>query len=136
MRVLLVAGALVASFAAFLVTLAIGLFLLSVEQSGERGAGALLAAGGTLSFGAALFLAFAPKGYFLTPLRRPLGIAAALVALVPVVTLAWVGLTFAGHPLQGRAPLIDWSAFGIGAGLALGAALIAVLGLWRVTGRG
>ena len=93
-------------------------------------------AGGTLSFAAALAWSFAPKDYFLPPPRRPLGLAAALVALVPVVTLAWVGLTFAGFPLEGRAPLIDWSAFGIGAVLALGAVAIAMLGLWRVAGRG
>jgi hypothetical protein len=136
MKVLLVAGTICASFIAFVATLAIGLFLLSVEQSGARGAGALLAGGGILSFAAALVLAFAPNGYFLPPLRRPLGLAVALVALAPVVTLAWVGLTFAGRPLQGRAPLIDWSAFGIGAALAVGAVAIAMLGLWRVAGRG
>ena len=65
-----------ASFVAFVATLAIGLFLVSVEQSGARGAGALLAAGGTLSFAAALVLAFAPNGYFLraaSKAARPCG---------------------------------------------------------------
>ena len=133
MRSLTAAGALGASLLAFLLLLGIGAFLAGVEESGARGAGLLLALSAVVAFGAALFLIFAPRGYFGRRLRRPLGVVITLAAAAPVATLAGAALVFTGVPLGTRLPLMDWPVFAAGLVLGLGGLCILAMGYRRLS---
>jgi hypothetical protein len=126
--------ALLASLAAFIVFVGGGLFLLAVESSGERGAGALLAAGGAIAFAMALMLIFARRDAFGSAWRIA-AIIAALVAMLPVAALSVAALRFAGLPAGSRTPLLDWPVFGAGLLLGLGALAILLLAYLRVRAR-
>jgi hypothetical protein len=126
--------ALLASLAAFAMFVGGGLFLLIVESSGERGAGALLALGGTIASLATLALVFAKRDAFEGKRGAPLAVFTALVAVLPIVVLAWGAFHFAGFPAGTTMPLLDWSIFAAGVALALGALSILVLGYLRIAG--
>ena len=123
--------ALLASLVAFAVFVGGGLFLLAVESSGERAAGALLALGGAIAFASALALIFARDGIF-DRVGRAVGAAtAALLAVLPVAALAFAAFRFAGLPTGSSLPRLDWAVFGVGLLLTLGAASILFLGYLR-----
>jgi hypothetical protein len=127
------------AFAASLLACAIivgaGLFLAVLVQSGERGAGVLIALGALLAFGAAAFLVFAPRGYFATSGRRPLGLIATFVACAPTTLMAFGALSFAGLPFERPGFLMDWWIFAGGAAFAIGSVAILALGYFRLTER-
>ncbi|HWT30879.1 MAG TPA: hypothetical protein VN240_07620, partial [Propylenella sp.] len=133
LRPLIAAMAFGASLLAFLILLGIGAFLAGVEESGARGAGLLLALSAVVAFGAALFLIWAPKGYFGRRLRRPLGVVVTLAAAAPVATLAGAALVFTGVPLGTRLPLMDWPIFAAGLALGLGGVCILAAGYRRLS---
>ena len=85
------------------------------------------------AFGAALFLIFAPRGYFGRRLRRPLGVVITLAAAAPVATLAGAALVFTGVPLGTRLPLMDWPVFAAGLVLGLGGLCILAMGYRRLS---
>ena len=123
--------AFLSSLVACLVFIGGGLFLLAVENSGERGAGAMLALFGAVAFAAAWLLVFGRDEIFERP-GRPIGLAAgAILAALPVAALAFGALRFAGIPLGSPVPRLDWSVFVVGIALALGAASILLLGYLR-----
>ena len=122
------AVALLASLVSLIVIAGGGTALLAIENSGERGAGALLALGGLVAFAAVATLVFAKKGTFASGLRRALAIAAAIVGAIPVAVLAFVLIRFAGLPFDSVVPMIDWAAFAVGVGLGLGVLAILALG--------
>ena len=64
------AVAFLASLVSLLVIAGGGAALLAIENSGERGVGALLALGGLVAFAAVGTLVFAKKGTFASGLRR------------------------------------------------------------------
>ena len=120
------------AFLASLVSLVViaggGAALLAIENSGERGAGALLALGGAVAFAAVVALVFAKKGTFASGARRAAAIAAAIIGAIPVGGLAFVLIRFAGVPFNSVMPLIDWAAFAFGVALAAGVLAILALG--------
>lgn len=122
----------VVAFLASLVSLIViaggGAALLAIENSGERGAGALLALGGAIAFAAVATLVFAKGGTFATGARRVAAIAAAIVGAIPVAALAFVLIRFAGLPFESVMPLIDWAALALGVLLSLGVLAILALG--------
>lgn len=132
MRKLVAAGAFASTVLSLIVLLALGLFLAGFEQTGARGAGVLLIACATVAFGAFLFLALTPPGYF-GGRRRPLGVLVTFVAVAPAVALAWAALYFTGLPVGTSLPLMDWSVFFLGLGLALGGICVLALGYGRVS---
>jgi amino acid transporter len=126
------AVAFITSLAAYLIIMVTGVGLAAVEQSGERGLGVLLVAGGTLAFAAAMVLVFAGSAR----LRKASGRAglaiATLCAIVPVATLAGAAFAFAGLPMDSPMPALDWGVFAIGAGFSAGALCLAILGWSRI----
>ena len=126
--------AFVASLVAFAVFVGGGLFLLAVESSGERGAGALLALGGAIAFASALALIFAGDAVFERTGRGVAAAAAALFAVLPVAALAFAAFRFTGLPTGSLLPRLDWAIFAAGLSLTLGAASILFLGYWRAVG--
>lgn len=122
------AVAFLASLVSLIVIAGGGAALLAIENSGERGVGALLALGGAIAFAAVAALVFAKKGTFATGAWRPVAIAAAIVGAMPVAGLAFVLIRFAGLPFDSVVPLIDWAAIALGLLLALGTIMILALG--------
>jgi hypothetical protein len=122
-----------ASLLAFAIIVAAGLFLAVIVQSGERGAGVLIALGALVAFGAAVFLVFAPHGYFAVRGRRPAGLIATFVACAPTTLIAFGSLSFAGLPFEQPGFLMDWWIFAGGAVFAFGSAAILLLGYLRLT---
>jgi hypothetical protein len=120
--------AFLASLVSVIVIAGGGAALLAIENSGERGAGALLALGGAVAFAAVAGLTFAKKGTFAPGARRVLAIAAAIVGAIPVAVLAFVLIRFAGLPFDSVMPIIDWAAFAMGVALAVGVLAILALG--------
>jgi hypothetical protein len=135
LRRLIAAGAIGSTVLAFVLLLAISLLLAGFEQTGARGAGLLLLACAVVAFGAFLFLARAPSGYFAARRRRPLGVVVSFVAAAPVVALAWAALFFTGLPMGTALPMMDWPLFMLGVALALGGACVLALGYRRVSER-
>jgi hypothetical protein len=133
LRTVAVAVAFACSLLTFVVMLAAGLFLALIQESGARGAGVLLALGAIIAFVAALLLVFARHGAFSQRSRKPLAVAIAFAAFIPVAALAYGAFTFSGVPLGSRSAAVMWAIFGTGLLLAAGALCIAVLGYLRVT---
>ena len=115
MKRLVTALAFLSSLASLIVIAGGGLTLLAIENSGERGAGALLALGGAVAFAAVLALIFAKEGAFgegvleggwRSPRRS--------LARSPSPALAFVAIRFAGLPFGSRMPLVDWTVLAIG----------------------
>lgn len=128
----LIAGlAFLTSLAACLVTVGGGLLLLLIEGSGERGAGALLALAGAVTFAAAMVLIFAATDRFSGRSGRAVAVVAALLGVLPVAALSVAALRFSGFPLGSAVPLVDWPVFAAGLLFALGAVSILVMGIWR-----
>jgi amino acid transporter len=131
LRRVITAVALFAGAVTFVLSAGTGLFLAGVEQSGERGAGVLLALAGAVAFASLLFLAVARPAFF----RRSGGKAmlgiATLLSAAPVGALAIAALYFVGIPFGSAVPRIDWTLFGVGLALAAGAAAITALGYLR-----
>ena len=123
--------AFLASLVAFAVFAGGGLFLLAVESSGERAAGALLALGGALAFASALVLILGKDHIFDRAGRAAGAAAAAFLAVLPVAVLAFGAFRFAGLPTGSSLPRLDWAVFGFGLLLTLGAASILFLGYLR-----
>lgn len=121
------AYALIASLAAAIVIAGGGLALLLIENSGERGSGALLALCGSLAFVLAVILAVAPEGSFAGRVRGPAAIGAGILAALPVGILAFAAIRFARLPIGSPVPMLDWPI--LAAGLALGAGAVAILAL-------
>jgi hypothetical protein len=128
---LVAATALVTSLLASLVVVGTGSVLAGIEQSGERLAGALMAAAGVIAAASVLFLVLAPERIFRRRRNRALAVVAALVGVVPPVGLAAALLVFAGLPLGSAIPSLDWPLFACGIVFALGALAIAWLGYRR-----
>ena len=126
LRSLMKLTAIAASAIAFIACLSIGAFLAGVPESGARGAGVLLVISAVLAFAAALFVVLAPR-------RRTRGagrmvvVLAAFLALLPMVAISGVALSFSGNPLGSASPYLDWASFAVGILLALGAVSIAAL---------
>jgi hypothetical protein len=89
-RPVIAAIAFLASLVAFLVVAGTGIFLLAVENSGERLAGAVLALAATLAFAAAAALVFAPRSTFRPRRGRALAAVLTLLAVAPVAVLAFL----------------------------------------------
>lgn len=117
------------SLAAFLVVVGGGLFLFVVENSGERGAGALLALSGSIAFGAATVVAFG-RGMFARRGGRSGAVICTFLGILPPAALAIIALRISGLPPESDAPLVDWSIFAVGFGFALGALALAATGYW------
>lgn len=132
MKRLAVGLAFLTSVAAFLVVVGGGLVLLVIENSGERGAGALLALSGAIAFAAALILIFARAGALAGPRGRAGAVIAALLGVLPVATLSLGAFRFSGVPVGSAVPLIDWTAFAVGVVFAAGAVSVAATGYWRM----
>jgi hypothetical protein len=122
------AVAFLASLVSLLVIAGGGAALLAIENSGERGVGALLALGGLVAFAAVGTLVFAKRGTVASGLRRALAIAAAIVGAIPVAVLAFVLIRFAGLPFNSVVPMIDWAALALGVAMAFGVLAILALG--------
>jgi hypothetical protein len=130
----LVAGfAFLSSVAAFLVIAGGGLVLLLLENSGERGAGALLALSGAISFAAAMILLFAREGAFAGRGGTAGALTAALLGALPLAALSIGALRFSGLPFGSSMPLVDWSAFAAGLAYALGALSVLAVGYRRLS---
>ena len=125
---LVTALALLSSLASLLVIAGGGLALLAIENSGERGMGALLAACSAIAFAAVMALLFAREGAFGGALWKGAAIAAAILGAIPPAGLAFLAIRFAGMPIGSRMPLVDWAVLGIGVLFALGAVSILALG--------
>jgi hypothetical protein len=95
-----------------------GVALFAIENSGERGTGALLALGGTIAFGAVMALLFAKDGTFGGASGRAVAIATAIVGALPVAAISFAAIRFAGFPIGSRTPAVDWSALSAGVVLA------------------
>jgi hypothetical protein len=128
-------AALLATAVTFLVATGIGLVLVLVPQSGERGSGALLVLAGCLALGGALFLSFAGDRHFESAGGIVLAAVTTLLAFIPVAGLAGAAIFFAGLPFGSVIPLADWSILALGILLALGACAILALGYGRVVRR-
>jgi hypothetical protein len=122
------AMALLASLISLIIIAGGGGALLAIENSGERGAGALLALAGLVASAAVVLLVFARKGTFASGPRRALAIAAAIVGVVPVAGLAFVLIRFAGVPFGSAVPILDWGALALGVAMAAGVLAILALG--------
>jgi hypothetical protein len=122
------AVAFLASLISVIVIAGGGAALLAIQNSGERGSGALLALGGAVAFAAVAALVFAKKGTFASGARRVLAIAAAVIGAIPVAVLAFVLIRFAGLPYDSVMPMIDWGALGLGVVMSLGMLAILALG--------
>jgi hypothetical protein len=131
-RPVIAAIAFLASLVAFLVVAGTGIFLLAVENSGERLAGAVLALAATLAFAAAAALVFAPRSTFRPRRGRALAAVLTLLAVAPVAVLAFLAFRFAGVPLDSAVPLLDWGVFGLAVLFACGAGAIVFLGSDRL----
>jgi hypothetical protein len=128
----LIAGlAFLTNLAASVVIVGGGLTMLAIENSGERGSGALLALGGSIAFAAAMILIFARKGAFAGLGGRAGALAAAALGMLPAAAICIAALSFSGFPYGTPVPLVDWPVFGIGIVLALGAASVLALGIMR-----
>lgn len=127
MRRLIAVWALLSGLAAAVAFVGGGLTLLAIENSGERGVGALLALCGAVAFAAVMVLVVAKEGAFGEGVWRAAAIAAAIVGAMPVAALAYTAIRFAGIPFGSSIPLIDWSA--LATGLLLGLGVIAILAL-------
>ena len=128
MRRIICALAFLSSFSALLAIAGGGLALLVIENSGERGMGALLALGETVAFAAVMVLLFAKEGTFGEGIYPALAIVLSIVGAAPVAALAFIAIRFAGLPLGSAMPLIDWSVLAAGVGLGIGAIAILALG--------
>jgi hypothetical protein len=129
----LVAGlAFLSSVAAFLVVVGGGLALLLIVNSGERGAGALLALSGSISFAAAMMLLFAGDGALARLGGRAGALIATLLAVLPPAALSLAAMRFAGFPFGGAAPFL-WSALVAGVAFALGTLSVAAVGYERMS---
>ncbi|MGH6925018.1 MAG: hypothetical protein ACRED5_14895 [Propylenella sp.] len=132
----LVAGlAFLSSVAAFVVIAGGGFLLLLIENSGERGAGALLALSGSIAFAAAMILIFAREGAFTGRGGRAGAVTASVLGALPSAALSAGALRFSGLPLGSDTPFIDWPAFAAGLLLALGAFSLLATGYWRTRER-
>ena len=134
MRLLLVSAALVASIFAFVGALGIGLFLAAVDESGARGAGLLLLLGATVAFASSLLVLFGPQRLFRGG-GRALAILAGFLAIVPLVAISGVALSFSGNPMGSASPALDWAMFAVGILLALGALAFAALAVSKARTR-
>lgn len=119
--------AFLSSLAALLVVTGGGLALVVIQNSGERGMGALLALGGVIAFAAVMALIFAEEGMFGEGARRAYAIGLAIIGALPVAALAFMAIRFAGMPFRSAMPLLDWSV--LGAGLLLGLGVLAILAI-------
>ena len=128
MRRAIAAMAFVASFISLILIAGGGAALLAIENSGERGTGALLVLGGLVAFAAVAGLVFARKGIFAGGARRALAIAAAIFGAIPVGGIAFVLVRFAGLPFDSAAPMLDWGALVLGTAMGLGVLAILALG--------
>jgi hypothetical protein len=122
----------VVAFLSSLVSLMIvaggGVALLTIENSGERVSGALMALGGAVAFAAVAALAFAKRGAFASGARRALAIVAAIIGAIPVAALAFVLIRFAGLPFDSVMPMVDWTSLALGVLMGLGVLAILALG--------
>jgi hypothetical protein len=125
---LVTALAFLSSLAAAVVIAGGGLALLAIENSGERGVGALLAFCSAIAFAAVMALVFAKDGAFGEGVWKAVAIAAAIVGAIPAAALAFAAVRFAGLPLTSRVPLIDWTVLATGVSFGLGAVSILALG--------
>ena len=105
-----------------------GVALFAIENSGERGTGALLALGGAIAFGAVMALLFAKEGTFRGTAGRAMAIAAAIVGALPVAAISFAAVRFAGLPIGSGTPTVDWSVLLTGVVLALGTLAILAIG--------
>jgi hypothetical protein len=105
-----------------------GVALFAIENSGERGSGALVALGGAVAFGSVMALLFAKEGTFAGASGRAMAIAAAVVGAVPVAVLSYGAIRFAGLPMGSSTPTMDWSVLLTGIVLGLGTLAILALG--------
>ena len=128
MQQAIAAVAFLASLISLMVIAGGGGALFVIENSGERGTGALLMLGGLVAFAAVMGLAFARKGTFAGGAGRALAIAAAIFGALPVAGLAFVLIRFAGLPFGSVVPLLDWGALVLGALMGLGVLAILALG--------
>jgi hypothetical protein len=108
-----------------------GVALFAIENSGERGTGALLALGGAIAFGAVMALLFAKDGTFGGASGRAVAIATAIVGALPVAAISFAAIRFAGFPIGSRTPAVDWSALSAGVVLGLGTLAILAIGVRR-----
>lgn len=131
MRRIICALAFLSSLAAVVAIAGGGLALLVIENSGERGMGALLALGEMIAFAAVMVLIFAEEGTFGEGMRQALAIVLAIIGAAPVAALAYIAIRFAGLPLGSVMPLIDWSVLAAGVLLGIGAIAILALGHQR-----
>lgn len=104
-----------------------GVALFAIENSGERGSGALLALGGAVAFGAVMALLFAKEGTFAGTAGRAMAIAAAIIGAIPVGVLSFGAIRFAGLPVGSSTPTMDWSV--LLTGIVLGFGTLAILAL-------
>lgn len=128
MRRIICAVAFLSSLSALVAIAGGGLALLVIENSGERGMGALLALGEMVAFAAVMVLLFAKEGTFGEGIQPALAIVLAVVGAAPVAALAFIAIRFAGLPLGSVMPLIDWSVLAAGVLLGIGAIAILALG--------
>jgi hypothetical protein len=120
--------AFLASLVSLLVIAGGGIALFAIENSGERGTGALLAFGGILAFCVVLTLVFAKDGTFAGPVGRAMAITAAIAGALPVAALSFAAVRFAGLPIGSGTAALDWSVLLVGVGLAIGTLAILALG--------
>jgi len=120
--------ALLSSLASLVVIAGGGLALLAIENSGERGVGALLAFCCAVAFAAVMALLFARKGVFGEGLWRAAAIGLAILGAIPPAALAFAAIRFAGIPLGSRMPLVDWTVLIVGILFGLGVISILALG--------
>ena len=125
---LVTALALLSSIASLIVIAGGGLALLAIQNSGERGTGALLAIGCAVAFAALLALVVAKRGAFGGGIWKAAAIGLAVMAAIPPAVLAYAAIRFAGFPMGSRMPLVDWSVFGVGLLFGLGVVSILALG--------
>lgn len=105
-----------------------GVVLFAIENSGERGTGALLALGGAIAFGAVMALLFAREGTFGGAAGPAMAIGAAIVGALPVAAISFAAVRFAGLPIDSGTPTMDWSVLLTGVVLALGGLAILAVG--------
>jgi hypothetical protein len=120
--------ALLSSLTSLVVVAGGGLALLAIENSGERGVGAMLTLCSAIAIASVMALIFAGEGFFREGVWRAVAIAIAIIGAMPVAALSYVAIRFAGFPLGSRMPLVDWSVLGVGLLLGLGALSILALG--------
>jgi hypothetical protein len=123
--------ALIASAMTFLMLTGTGLFLLLVQNSGERLAGLLLALVGIAALVSTLALVFSDRSFGRGG-NRWSGALAIVGACVPIAVLGACALAFSRLPLGSRIPAFDWSIFTAGILLLAGAMAVVYLGLQRM----